>query len=444
MKKFILNNIKYLLLFLFFLVIYQVVAFSNTYGDPLNSYGFSHAIRRGEIPYLDFNTITTPLYAYVMAVGLFLFDNYLMFNIEQALLCTVMFYFIYKMYSKKAYLVLLASLIFLFFGINPTYNFLTLFFLVIILYLEKFHSDKDYLIGFMIGLSILSKHTIGVFFLIPSFIFYFKDKKRLLKRMIPVGGVLAIFTLYLAINKALEPFIDLCFLGLFDFSSKNGNLFTGWFGASLFFFIIILGFTIYDKKDISRWYLLFGISFMIPISDMCHFALYFVTVIMFFVKYIKDYKYLAYFSALIIILYTFLMGLSTQLMYKPVFTKKLNHFQYTLTTRGAYLKAIESKEILDKYEKKIVLSTFTMQYDIISDNKISYYDVLLYGNFGYDGINKMIDKIKDEKDVYILVDLESYNRKGKYVQFAKEIVDFVTSNYEFIKKEGDFLIYYKE
>ena len=168
MKKFVEKNLKYILIFIFFLIIYQFLGFANMYGDPIANYGFSHAIRNGEIPYVDFNTISTPLYAFVMSIGLYLVDNYLMFNIEQAILCTVMFYFLYKLYKEKSYLILFVMTMFSFYAINPTYNFACLFLLILLLYLEEFHKDKDYLIGMVIGLTILSKHTIGLFFLIPT------------------------------------------------------------------------------------------------------------------------------------------------------------------------------------------------------------------------------------------------------------------------------------
>ena len=124
MKKFVEKNLKYILIFIFFLIIYQFLGFANMYGDPIANYGFSHAIRNGEIPYVDFNTISTPLYAFVMSIGLYLVDNYLMFIIEQSILVTIMFYFLYKMYDKKAYIVLLSLILFGFYGLLPTYNFL--------------------------------------------------------------------------------------------------------------------------------------------------------------------------------------------------------------------------------------------------------------------------------------------------------------------------------
>ena len=85
-----------------------------------------------------------------------------------------------------------------------------------------------------------------------------------------------------------------------------------------------------------------------------------------------------------------------------------------------------------------------MQYDIINDNNISYYDVLLYGNFGYDGVNKMIKKIDEVSDTYIIIDSNCYYDNSVDSQFAKDIVSYVIKNYRYIKRDGDFLIYYKD
>ena len=54
-----------------------------------------------------------------------------------------------------------------------------------------------------------------------------------------------------------------------------------------------------------------------------------------------------------------------------------------------------------------------MFYDTIRDRKINYYDVLLYGNHGYNGTKTMINKIKKENDVYIIVDYVRYKFADK-------------------------------
>ena len=113
--------------------IVEFFGFSNTYGDSVNNYMFSHAIVMGEIPYLDFNMVSTPLYAFIMSLGLFLWDNYLMFALEQSLLLTIAFYLLYEVYGKKSYIALLSVCLFAFFAFNATYNFLALFFLIFLI-----------------------------------------------------------------------------------------------------------------------------------------------------------------------------------------------------------------------------------------------------------------------------------------------------------------------
>ena len=90
-KKFFKNYGRYIFIFILVFLIYEWFGYGITYGVPIANYGFSYAIKNGQIPYLDFNTISTPLYAFIMSIGLHVFDNYLMFVIEQSLLVTVMF-----------------------------------------------------------------------------------------------------------------------------------------------------------------------------------------------------------------------------------------------------------------------------------------------------------------------------------------------------------------
>lgn len=443
-KKKVKYIFKYILMFLLFLFIYEVAAFGNSYGDPIANYGFSHAIKNGQIPYLEFNIISTPLYAFLMSLGLHLWDNYLMFIIEQTILCTIMFYLLEKLYGNKVYLIIFSTAILFFYGLNPTYNFCCLFLLIVLLYLEKFHNEKDYLIGFVIGLSILAKQTIGIFFVLPTIIVYYRDIKKILKRAIGAIVPILIFVLYLVINKAFYPFINLCFFGLFDFASGNGHFFNAWFFIVATTFIITLIFTIKDKKNISNWYLLFGVSFTVPLFDLCHFAFYFFTLVIFYCRCLKEYKYLKYVSVLCLVLYTGLVGVTFIVTGNLVLAKKINHFEYTFSTKYNYKYDLDNMKVLDSYDKKVVLSYLTLRYDVSSDNKLSYFDVLLYGNFGYDGVNKMIKKIEKMDDVYVLIEIGAYNDTGEDSQFAKKICDYVIDNYKFIERRKDFLIYYKD
>ena len=57
------NNKNIILVFVITFFIYMFFGFYINNGDPMASYGFSHAIKNGQIIYKDFNTISTPLYA---------------------------------------------------------------------------------------------------------------------------------------------------------------------------------------------------------------------------------------------------------------------------------------------------------------------------------------------------------------------------------------------
>ena len=85
-----------------------------------------------------------------------------------------------------------------------------------------------------------------------------------------------------------------------------------------------------------------------------------------------------------------------------------------------------------------------MQYDIINDRDLDYYNVMLYGNFGYDGVRKMIDKLKSYEKQIFIVNMNDYENNSKYSQFAKDIVDYVLLNGEKIDSKYEYDVYYIE
>ena len=440
MKKWI----RYLFIFIFVFCIYEFFGFSNTYGDPLNNYVFSHAIVMGEIPYLDFNIITTPLYTFVMSIGLFFFDNYFMFIIEQSLLVTIMFYFLFETYGKKSYFVLLCICLFGFLGINATYNFMALFMLVIILYLEKKYPRKDYLIGFAIGCAVLSKHTVGAFFILPSIIYYFRDIKKLLHRAVGVIIPCGIFFIYLLCNHAFYQFIDLCFLSFLDFSSDNAHPFSFYFFLSILLLIIQIIITVKNKKDIRNYYLIMGFSFMIPIFDFHHFAIYvicFVLQILEFIPIKRDYFYglMIFLSGL----YSIMLFINYFILLKPVWSSDILGFQYTLCAREEYRDSVKFFSFFDQYDHKLILSPNSMQYKASRGEDITYFDLLNNGNHGYQGSQKMIEAIEDMHNVYTIINVVFYYDDNKYNQFDKTIVRHVMNSYEKVDSWRAFDVYYK-
>ena len=444
MKK----TIYFLLLFLLMFCIVEWFGISGTYGDSINNYMFSHAIFLGEVPYLDFNMISTPLYPLVMSIGLYFWDNHLMFMIEQVLLLSVFFFILYQVYGKKCFIALLCGCMFSFFAFNATYNFAALFFMALLLYLEEKYSDKDYLIGVVIGLSILSKHTTGLLLLLPSVFYYWKDKKKLLRRGIGVLVPCGLFSIYLLVNGAFSSFIDLCFLGLFDFSSENGFNFSCYLVVSIFLFIIQIIITCKKREDIKNYYLLMGISFALPIFDFHHFAIYafcFVLQLLPFITKYEDYfGTLAFILSIVVSVFLFVVF---GYLVKPVFATKLPKFQYSIMSSIDYQKVLNNYQTFDKYSNSLILSYGVtqglVQYKISTNKPITYFDILMYGNYGYNGSNKMIDRLKKIKNIYILVDMPSYKNKSSYNQFDKTIVEYVIKQYKDVDSQKNFNIYYK-
>lgn len=431
--------LKYLIVFIFVFFVYYYINCNMMYLDPLNNYAFSYGILRGEIPYLDFNTISTPLYAFFMVPFLAISNHLITFMIANSLIVTIMFILLDKMYSKNSLLMIMGFFIFCFFGILPTYNLFCIFILIIILFLEEKYNDKDILIGIFIGLSILSKHTIGCFFIIPSIIFYFKNRKKLFKRFIGFIIPICIFLIYLISTGSLYKFIDLCFFGLFDFSKSNGSFASIYFVASIIMLIISIVVNIKDKKIVNL-YLLFTISIVIPLFDLCHFALYFGCFCILVFKYIKIRDYFYYLFSILPV-----VGLSITYVYiyssLDCSTFNLKHLNNSIICNkpNDYIF-----DYFDSYSDPIILSYWKVKYDISRNRNIDNFEVFLNGNYGYNGNIKLINYIDSLHDKYILIDYFNYSDDRSDNQFNKEVCDYIMNNYEYVGKENGFVVYYKK
>lgn len=152
----------------------------------------------------------------------------------------------------------------------PSYNIFLYYLLVLLIYLEK-NSKSDYLIGFVLGVAVLTKQSVGACLLLPS-LYYIKDFSKIKKRILGFIVPIFLFVVYLVITGSFYSFLDLCVFGLFDFATGNGNKITIY----LFLFIIMIGITIYfifmDRKNIINYYILAFYSIMIPLFEVYHFT----------------------------------------------------------------------------------------------------------------------------------------------------------------------------
>ena len=433
--KYIKDNYKYILLFLFFFLSLILFGFNNT--DILWNYGFSHAIRMGEIPYIDFNIITTPLYAFIMSLGLFIKDSYLVFILEQSLLL-VLFYFISnKLLNGKGSILIFLLIFPLFTTLFPNYNFLVIFFITLLLYLEK-NKSNDYLIGFILGLLLLTKHTIGGVILICSLISCFSIKKSL-KRLVGFIIPCIIFLIYLLITNSFNDFINLSLLGIFDFGKNNNGIFIISTIITIVIFIHLIIRFIKNPKNISNYYLLGSFSLVIPIIDYFHVGY---LIIIYFIIIISELDDKVIYSlnrfSIPLILATIGMNLFINMrVYGDIKFLNYNHFDGYIST-NYFSKKLDT--IYNEYKdgNNYMFSFSSMFYDISTDHRITYFDVPLYGNFGYNGISNMKEKIDSMHDVHFFIQ-KSDNR-----QFCVEIYDYIKDTCTKEKDIGDFEIYYKK
>lgn len=435
--------LKFLLIYFSFFLVLWLIAFNNNYGDPIASYGFAYAIIKGEIPYLDFNIISTPLFAFFNSLGLLIFNNYIVILMQQALILTIASFILKKMYNYKAYFLLIIISLFQFSNIIPTYNTFLVFLIILIIYFEKYYAKFDYLIGFLIALCILTKHTVGVFLIIPSIIFYYKDKKKLIKRFIGLLIPCLIFVIYLLINKAFLSFLDLSILGLFNFADNN-TTFNLLFIILLFLVLYSIYFIIRNKKEIANCYLFFTFLIAFPVCDLNHFSIYVLCFSMIVLSKInfneRSLKLLALIITMGISIFTFLSWLD----YNLVMTKEFKHFDYGITTKYYYEENLKKIKYIDNFKNVKVISYYSMFYDICRDKKIDYFDVLLEGNYGKMGYKKMINKIEKMHNQYFVVNMTDYKNKYKYSQISKEIAKYIIENYDKVDEKYDLVVYYKK
>lgn len=441
--------IQYVLMFLLFFLCLQFF-YSCFLSDRMYNYGFSYAVSKGEVPYRDFNMIVTPVGAFLYAIPFLIFGSHMIvFNLFQALLLCVLFYFLFKLYDKKAWILFIVLLSF--FPkpfpciMSHGYNFLLLLELVILLYLEK-NNKNDYLIGFIIGIAFLTKQTVGLALSLPSFyyLFKYKDYRKVFKRAGTFLSINIVFVIYLLITNSFSQFIDLCFLGLFDFTKQNGTIFDVNFIIFLIEIICILVFIIKDKKNINNYYILAFSTIAIPLFDFWHVVLFTYAFLFLIVEKLRmrEFKNIEFCC----ILLTYALPITLFILIYDFNLPELSNFkgiELSIISSDVKREFADISNYIDNNENKniIILSNNTYFLKIINDLDITYYDLLNYGNHGYDGNNKIINRIKSEKNPTFIVNVDAYKEKSRRQQFNREIVKYVLDNYEQVEALDNYVIY---
>ena len=423
-------------LFILFIMIFCVSFLYSCFftwfcGDEFWNYGFSYNISKGMVVYRDFNVMQTPLYFFLASIFIKIFGShlYVMYLLNALITAFIMIYLFSLIKWKSLYL--WPIIIFL---TNPSYNYLCLLFLFIILYLINKKKDEDVIMGFLIGIIFLTKQSLGIL-LIPC-LFYSKNK---IKTFISFCIPFLFLSIYLIYNNAFYEFIDYSFLGLLDFN--NNNKFFSIFTVIEFFVIVYLLFNLIKNrfKNKEYFYILMFQIIVYPIFEFYHFIISFIPVMYIFIKDKKSF----YFNFVICftIYFSFICYMSVN---NPYINNDINSFFYM--TRAIDTKYIEEENvIIGKYESKYDYNFYIMinaYFRKLYFNKdINEFDFLLNGNMGYNGDIKMIRKIDNICNKNSCVFFVEPNDFKGYTQLSKKIYYHVINNYQLVESNKYLDIY---
>ena len=423
-----------LILIIIFIYVGILVSFSNADNDLIWNYGFSYNIASNLIVYKDFNMVITPLYPFICGLVMNLLgNNFFIFNLTNIVLLSSMYYFIYKKYPKSY----IPSMVLISFILRPSYNFLIMFLLLILLNLEE---DKDFLIGFVLGLIFLIKQSF-IILCIPSII-YIREPKKILKR---IGGFLIpciLIGLYLIINNSLYEFINYTVLGLFSFGTKNS-----FFNLGTVFILGLIGFLIfyYSKyKDIKVLYLICYQVMAYPIFNAMHILfsvipvfIYFLDRLVNFKKNENDFSYLKFLNYMaLVLLMCPVLSLFLQYRFKDL-SKGIGALEY----KDIDSKYLVNAQVIDKEIDNLDKTYFVMYdayvYKLLLNKKINSYDLLLNGNMGYKGEDSVINYFDSlDSNTYFLLNLEYEGG-----QLSKKIDSYIRNNYKKVKTFNNLILY---
>lgn len=428
---------KYIIIILLFVIILLFnLLISPMNLDEIWSYGFSYNIANGLVPYKDFNMVITPFYSMLMALFLVINKSMLMFHILNSLIVTGLITITYKLIKEKTFL-LLPLLIYPLNITFPNYNIFILFLFILLIYLEK-NKKNDYLIGIIISFIFLTKQSVGLF-LIPVSLYYIKQKNKILKRFIGFIVPNIIFIIYLVITNSYKQFIDLCILGLFDFGKTNTNI--NIFFILTIFLLITLLLLMKNNKTITYYYLLTFISICIPLFDLYHIQIYLIAyLIILFINTKSIFKpKLIGISLFIGLLSIYIIKSNFNIKYYP---NDLNLFEYRYIEKENINNTKNIIKYIEKYNNKVMfIGPNAYYYKLITNEKIDYLDLINTGNYGYNGTNKLLNRVKNLEDDYVF--FVQRNELGIGKQTDQNLYKYIIKNYKKIDKISNYDIYRK-
>ena len=383
------------------------------------------------------------------------------------------------------------------------YNYLFLLIVLMIVFLEirdlkkneNFNFNHNLCVGLLTGLAFLIKQTIGLLLIIVVIFEVFIYMKKTgfdfkLIKFIKLIGVrifgmmvpITMFLIYLGVNGAFNDFINYAIKSVKEFSNSvpyyrlfDSNDKVVLIISRLFIIVYIPLFITFIlecvknnklKDELINIYVLAFcsipvIAIIYPISDEFHLmvaSVYALIIIAYlfilvlkkidgFIKIDIFYKKLLLIGILFIII---LISFKNLIIERNINVKEnilvpFKHYE------GIYVPKYLSNRISDVTDKvrlysnsgreSIIIDAEAAIYDIVLNRYKKNYDMLLIGNIGEHGVEKIINEIKDSHNVYYFVKNSQYALNW---QLPEDIVDYIRNNLKYHETVSVFDVYYKD
>lgn len=383
------------------------------------------------------------------------------------------------------------------------YNYLFLLIVLMIAFLEvrdlkkneNFNFNHNLCVGLLTGLAFLTKQTIGLLLIIVVIFEVFIYMKKIgfdlkLTKFIKLIGVrifgmmipITMFLIYLGVNGAFNDFINYAIKGVREFSNNVpyyrllnstdykiaiiSRLFIIVYGSLFITFILECVKNKKMKDELINIYILAicsipVIAIIYPISDDFHLMVASVCALIIiaylfilvlkkidgFIKIDMFYKKLLLIGILVVIV---LISFKNLIIERNINVKEnvlvpFKHYE------GIYVPKYLSNRISDVTDKvrsysnsgreSIIIDAEAAIYDIVLNRYKKNYDMLLIGNIGEHGVEKIINEIKDSHNVYYFVKNPQYALNW---QLPEDIVDYIRNNLKYHETVSVFDVYYKD